>query len=100
MISFPWLISLQLQTQLEQVVKVNTELRKKNQTHKKQSRTLLEEKSELEAQLVDKEHQIKQIQELMKEQESQDGEDKVSTPTQEKQNPLNEVVSRCINGPK
>lgn len=81
-----------LQTQLEQVVKVNTELRKKNQTHKKQARTLLEEKSELEAQLVDKEQQIKQIQDIMREQESQDdGDETVSTPTQEKQNPLTEV---------
>lgn len=79
-----------LQTQLEQVVKVNTELRKKNTTHKKQSRTLLEEKSELEAQLVDKEQQINQIQEIMRDQESQE-EDRVDTPTQEKPNPLREV---------
>lgn len=79
-----------LQTQLEQVVKVNTELRRKNQTHKKQARTLLEEKSELEAQLVDKEQQIHQIKDIMREQESQD-EDKLTTPTQEKPNPLEEV---------
>jgi hypothetical protein len=43
-------------------VKLNTELRKKNHTQKKQARTLLEEKSDLEAQLVDKEQQINHIQ--------------------------------------
>ena len=71
---------------------MNTELRKKNQTHKKQARTLLEEKSDLEAQLVDKEQQIHQIQDIMRDQESQE-DDKLVTPTQEKPNPLTEVVS-------
>ena len=79
-----------LQTQLEQIVKLNTELRKKNHTQKKQARTLLEEKSDLEAQLVDKEQQINHIQDIMRDQESQE-DDKSVTPTQEKPNPLTEV---------
>ena len=71
---------------------MNTELRKKNHTQKKQAHILLEEKSDLEAQLVDKEQQINHIQDIMRDQESQE-DDKSVTPTQEKPNPLTEVVS-------
>lgn len=59
----------QLQSQLEQIVKVNTDLRRNNSIQRKQSHTLLEEKSELEAQLADKEQQINKITSLVREQE-------------------------------
>lgn len=58
-----------LQSQLEQIVKVNTDLRRNNSIQRKQSHTLLEEKSELEAQLADKEQQINKITSLVREQE-------------------------------
>lgn len=59
----------QLQSQLEQIVKVNSDLRRNNSIQRKQSHTLLEEKSELEAQLADKEQQINKITSLVREQE-------------------------------
>lgn len=59
----------QLQSQLEQIVKVNSDLRRSNSIQRKQSHTLLEEKSELEAQLADKEQQITKITSLVREQE-------------------------------
>lgn len=58
-----------LQSQLEQIVKVNSDLRRSNSIQRKQSHTLLEEKSELEAQLADKEQQITKITSLVREQE-------------------------------
>lgn len=51
------------------MIKVNSELRRKNSTHKKQTRTLLEDKVDLETQLADKEQQITHITEVIKEQE-------------------------------
>jgi len=60
---------LQLESQLEQIVKMNAELRRKNIIHKKQAKTLLEERVDMEAQLVDKDHQIKQITDLIKDHE-------------------------------
>ncbi|XP_048733786.1 RILP-like protein 1 isoform X3 [Ostrea edulis] len=58
-----------LQSQLDQIVKVNTDLRRSNSIQKKQAHTLLEEKSELEAQLTDKEQQITKITQFIKEKE-------------------------------
>ncbi|XP_021346307.1 RILP-like protein 1 isoform X2 [Mizuhopecten yessoensis] len=68
-----------LESQLEQIVKVNSELRRKNNTHKKQTRTLLEEKVDLETQLADKEQQISHINEAIKEQEAIEEEKKASS---------------------
>ena len=48
----------QLQTQLETIAKMNADLRRKNNTHKKQARTLLEEKSDLETQLCEKDIEV------------------------------------------
>jgi len=50
-----------LSTQLETIAKVNSELRRKNQTHKKQARTLLEEKSDLETKLHEKDAEVDHI---------------------------------------
>ncbi|XP_060068995.1 RILP-like protein 1 isoform X2 [Ylistrum balloti] len=67
-----------LESQLEQIVKVNSELRRKNNTHKKQTKTLLEEKVDLETQLADKEQQITHIAEVIKEQEAIEEEKKAN----------------------
>ena len=40
---------------------MNSELRRKNQTHKKQARTLLEEKSDLETKLHEKDAEVDHI---------------------------------------
>ncbi|KAK3084923.1 hypothetical protein FSP39_021516 [Pinctada imbricata] len=58
-----------LQAQLDQIVKVNTELRRNNSIQRKQNHHLIEEKSDLEARLADKEQQITKITELIEEQE-------------------------------
>ncbi|KAL5017519.1 hypothetical protein ScPMuIL_007108 [Solemya velum] len=58
-----------LQTQLERVIKVNSDLRRKNTTQRKHARSLLEERVDLETQLAEKENQILQIRENLKEQE-------------------------------
>ncbi|XP_062611381.1 RILP-like protein 1, partial [Saccostrea cucullata] len=58
-----------LQSQLDQIVKVNADLRRSNSIQKKQAHTLLEEKSDLEAQLADKEQQITKITQMIQEQE-------------------------------
>ncbi|XP_005103406.1 RILP-like protein 1 isoform X3 [Aplysia californica] len=61
-----------LQAQLERIAKVNADLRRKNTTHKKQARTLLEEKSDLETQLHEKDLEVDHIKKLMNEQEKYD----------------------------
>ncbi|GFO35958.1 rilp-like protein 1, partial [Plakobranchus ocellatus] len=58
-----------LQAQLERIAKVNGDLRRKANTHKKQSRALLEEKVELESQLHSKDAEVDHIKKLIKEQE-------------------------------
>ncbi|XP_078335996.1 RILP-like protein 1 isoform X1 [Crassostrea virginica] len=69
-----------LQSQLEQIVKVNSDLRRSNSIQKKQAHTLLEEKSELEAQLTDKEQQIKKITHMIKEQEERQTQNQETSP--------------------
>ena len=59
----------QLQAQLERIAKVNADLRRKANTHKKQSRALLEEKVDLESQLHSKDAEVEHIKKLIKEQE-------------------------------
>ncbi|KAK3778120.1 hypothetical protein RRG08_052268 [Elysia crispata] len=58
-----------LQAQLERIAKVNADLRRKANTHKKQSRALLEEKVDLESQLHSKDAEVEHIKKLIKEQE-------------------------------
>lgn len=58
-----------LQAQLERVVKVNSDLRRKNSSQRKQTRTLLEERLELQSQIQDKDKHIHTIKELLKESE-------------------------------
>ncbi|CAI9715106.1 Hypothetical predicted protein [Octopus vulgaris] len=58
-----------LQSQLERVVKINTDLRRKNSSQRKQTQTLLEERLELQSHIQDKEKQILTIKGLLKEQE-------------------------------
>ncbi|GFR75117.1 RILP-like protein 1 [Elysia marginata] len=58
-----------LQAQLERIAKVNADLRRKANTHKKQSRALLEEKVDLEGQLHSKDAEVEHIKKLIKEQE-------------------------------
>lgn len=58
-----------LQAQLERIAKVNADLRRKANTHKKQSRALLEEKVDLESQLHCKDVEVEHIKKLIKEQE-------------------------------
>lgn len=70
----------QLQSQLEQIVKVNSDLRRSNSIQRKQSHTLLEEKSELEAQLADKEQQITKITSLVREQEEKQAPQTTASP--------------------
>ncbi|XP_033748188.1 RILP-like protein 1 isoform X2 [Pecten maximus] len=67
-----------LESQLEQIVRVNSELRRKNNTHKKQTKNLLEEKVDLETQLADKEQQITHIADMIKEQEAIEEEKKAN----------------------
>jgi len=59
-----------LQAQSERLVKINIELRRKNQNHRKHARTLIGEKVTLETQLAEKEQQVYQVKEMMREQES------------------------------
>ena len=54
---------------METIAKVNAELRRKNNTHKKQARTLLEEKSDLEAKLHEKDAEVDHIKKRMNEHE-------------------------------
>ncbi|KAK7088667.1 RILP-like protein 1 isoform X4 [Littorina saxatilis] len=58
-----------LQAQLEQIAKVNGDLRRKNNTHKKQARVLLDEKAELEIALRDKDVQVEKVKVMIDEQE-------------------------------
>ncbi|XP_013413976.1 RILP-like protein 1 isoform X2 [Lingula anatina] len=58
-----------LQAQLERMAKVNTDLRRKTNHTTKQAKHLIEEKSDLQVQLQDKEQQIHKIQEMLKQQE-------------------------------
>ena len=51
----------QLQAQSERMVKINIELRRKNQNHRKHARTLIGEKVNLEMQLAEKEQQVTQV---------------------------------------
>jgi septal ring factor EnvC (AmiA/AmiB activator) len=60
---------LQLQAQLEQIAKVNADLRRKNNTHKKQSQVLLTEKADLEVQLREKDAQVEKVKVMISEQE-------------------------------
>ncbi|CAL1547776.1 unnamed protein product [Lymnaea stagnalis] len=61
-----------LQAQLERIAKVNADLRRKNSTHKKQTRVLLEEKVDLESQLHTKDAEVEHIKKLIVEQEKYD----------------------------
>ncbi|KAH9525541.1 RILP-like protein 1 [Bulinus truncatus] len=61
-----------LQAQLERIAKVNADLRRKNSTHKKQARALLEEKVDLETQLHTKDAEVEHIKKIMVEQEKYD----------------------------
>ncbi|XP_059147379.1 RILP-like protein 1 isoform X3 [Physella acuta] len=61
-----------LQAQLERIAKVNADLRRKNTSHKKQARVLLEEKVDLESQLHTKDAEVEHIKKLMVEQEKYD----------------------------
>ena len=51
---------------------MNSDLRRKNTTHKKQARTLLEEKSELETQMHEKDLEVAHIKKLINDQEKYD----------------------------
>lgn len=51
----------QLQAQSERLVKINIELRRKNQTHRKHARTLITERVDLETQLAEKEQQVTKV---------------------------------------
>ncbi|KAL3856507.1 hypothetical protein ACJMK2_011257 [Sinanodonta woodiana] len=62
-----------LQNQLERMVKINAELRRKNNTQRKHARTLMEEKCDLEVALTQKDKQVIQVQELLRHQDSIDG---------------------------
>ena len=55
------LFLLQLQAQSERLVKINIELRRKNQTHRKHARSLMTERVDLETQLAEKEHQVSKV---------------------------------------
>ncbi|GAB1597866.1 RILP-like protein 1 isoform X3 [Argonauta hians] len=63
-----------LQSQLERVGKINSELRRKNSSQRKQTQTLLEERLELQSHIQDKEKQIHTIKGLLKEQECESSE--------------------------
>lgn len=63
---------LKLQAQLERIAKVNADLRRKNSTHKKQARALIEEKVDLETQLHTKDAEVEHIKKIMVEQEKYD----------------------------
>ncbi|KAL8581238.1 hypothetical protein ACOMHN_038338 [Nucella lapillus] len=58
-----------LQAQLEQIAKVNGDLRRKNNTHKKQARVLQDEHAELEVALRQKEHEVEKVKTMISEQE-------------------------------
>ena len=59
----------QLQAQLEQITRVNGDLRRKNNTHKKQAKVLLDEKAELEIALREKDSQVEKVKVMITEQE-------------------------------
>ncbi|XP_076472871.1 RILP-like protein 1 isoform X2 [Babylonia areolata] len=61
-----------LQAQLEQIAKVNADLRHKNNTHKKQTRVLLDEKAELEIALHQKDAQVEKVKVMISEREKFD----------------------------
>ncbi|XP_071093829.1 RILP-like protein 1 isoform X2 [Haliotis cracherodii] len=61
-----------LGAQLERVAKMNSDLRRKNQTHKKQTAVLLDERADIEVQLKGKEEEVEKIKEILKEQENMD----------------------------
>lgn len=58
-----------LQAQLEQIAKVNGDLRRKNNTHKKQARVLQDEHAELEVALKEKEQEVEKVKTMISEQE-------------------------------
>ncbi|XP_076452568.1 RILP-like protein 1 isoform X2 [Babylonia areolata] len=58
-----------LQAQLEQIAKVNGDLRRKNNTHKKQAKVLQEERAELEIALRDKDREVDKVKAMISEQE-------------------------------
>ncbi|KAL8566226.1 hypothetical protein ACOMHN_063116 [Nucella lapillus] len=61
-----------LQAQLEQIAKVNADLRHKNNTHKKQTRVLLDEKGDLEVALHQKENEVERVKVMISEREKFD----------------------------
>lgn len=54
---------------MEQIAKVNSDLRRKNNTQRKQARVLLEEKSELEIALREKDAEVDKVKTMLSEQE-------------------------------
>ncbi|XP_061197201.1 RILP-like protein 1 isoform X2 [Saccostrea echinata] len=97
-----------LQSQLDQIVKVNADLRRSNSIQKKQAHTLLEEKSELEAQLADKEQQITKITQMIKEQDEIQTQQSTASPqpahpsleVEEDEVPIPNEVSATISSEK
>ena len=68
------LLLLQLSEQLERIAKVNAELRRKNNLHKKQARVLIEERADIEVQLKEKDVQVERVQDMLRQQENYDAE--------------------------
>lgn len=66
-------VSFQVQAQLERLVRLNADYRRKTTLTQRQSKNLIQEKAELQAQLHDKEQQISRIHDGMKEHEMVDG---------------------------
>ncbi|XP_025091897.1 RILP-like protein 1 isoform X1 [Pomacea canaliculata] len=58
-----------LQAQVEQIARVNIDLRRKNNTQRKQARVLLQEKSELEIALREKDAEVDKVKTMLSEQE-------------------------------
>ena len=59
-----------MQAQLKQLAKLNADLRRKNNNTQRQARNLIEERTDLETQLQEKEQQISQIKEKLMNQDS------------------------------
>ncbi|XP_041348443.1 RILP-like protein 1 isoform X3 [Gigantopelta aegis] len=63
-----------LSEQLDRIAKVNAELRRKNNIHKKQAKALIEERADIEVQLKEKDIQVVRIKEMLTQQENYDAE--------------------------
>lgn len=65
---------------MERLAKINTDLRRKNVTQRKQARSLLQEKVDLQVLIQEKDQQVSHIKDLLKDQESMEPDHSLESP--------------------